>query len=76
MQHPPLFSPLTRKLLHTGLGILLTLLVGLFCRVCASAYFSAATAERFGYILRHIVASLAILTVGSYLLEKAQRSVQ
>ena len=67
-------ATLTRRVLHVGLTLILLSLLRLWWEITHTADFSLASAARFGEMLEYAVAALALLTAGTYLIEKVSRA--
>ena len=66
-------SSLTKKLLYFGYILIGIPLFCLILKLDASPVFTFAMAARFGEMLEYILAALALLTVGAYLVERVVR---
>lgn len=66
----------TENLLQGGLALIFLSLLRLLLEICSSSPFSPATASRFGAMLEHVLAALALLTGICCAVEYACRHVQ
>ncbi len=73
--HPLSLSTPTQKLLTVGLCILFCALFFVAVAVTDAAPFPLSRAAYFGGMVEHVLAALALLSAGSFLLEKVVRSV-
>lgn len=69
------FSNLTRRMLWLGYLLIAPPLFYLIFKITQSGEFTFVTAAYFGEMLEHVVAALALLTVGAYLVERVARDV-
>ena len=70
----PFLSPQTLKILRIGLFIIYASSLRLLLDVQMAGPLCQAKAEQFGRMLEYPVAALAILTVATYITERAARS--
>lgn len=64
----------SERLLWGGLSLLLLPLLRLIADIRAAAPFSPATAADFGRSVEHVLAAMALLTLGVYLVERVHRA--
>ena len=69
-----LLTPQAKRVLHTGLLLILLSLLRLLYDISQAAPFPAATAEDFGAMLEYPVAALMLLTVLTFLLDRVVRA--
>ncbi len=74
--HNNSLSPLTRHTLHAGLLLILLAVLRLLFELCATSALCAARAAQFGEMLEYIVMAMALLTAGTYLIEKVVRTTK
>ena len=68
-------SPVTERVLAAGMILIGLPLFGVIVAVSDTPVLTAAAAARYGGMMEYLAAGLAVLTAGSYLVERVSREV-